>query len=304
MKSFIFTIILALSSYLIGQSFLCPSHPSLYPIFDPRLSEALPSKWRTMAEADSLVQQSESISLEGLTGLQASGSAQFSEESFLSLVCQVPTSHLVVLDLREESHGLINGLAVSWTDGKANYGNKGKSLEEVEADEQRRLQLALQSGTILIDPHGKSYQVEVKEVKTERELIESFGFTYIRLPVTDHHRPSDQAVDQFIALVKALPSNSWIHFHCKGGKGRTTTFMALYDMMLNATKVRFEDILDRQKALRGSDLFDLSKPDSYKQEPAVERLRFVRDFYTYCRQVPDFRLSWSEWVAQQSAPNL
>lgn len=42
---------------------------------------------------------------------------------------------------------------------------------------------------------------------------------------------SPENIDEFIKLYKSLPKDAWLHFHCEAGKGRTTTFLAMYDMM-------------------------------------------------------------------------
>ena len=34
-------------------------------------------------------------------------------------------------------------------------------------------------------------------------------------------------VDYFIDFVENQPENTWLHFHCKAGAGRTTTFMIM-----------------------------------------------------------------------------
>jgi hypothetical protein len=136
-------------------------------------------------------------------------------------------------------------------------------------------------------------------VKTERAVVEGFGCQYIRLPVTDLNRPSNDMVDQFIDYVITLPEDNWVHFHCKAGKGRTTTFMTLLDIMRNGQYVEFQDILARQKLIGGSDLSSIEKPDLEKSRAANERFEFVKDFYLYRLQVPDFSISWSDWVVQQ-----
>jgi hypothetical protein len=56
---------------------------------------------------------------------------------------------------------------------------------------------------------------------------------YVRIPVTDHCGPSESALAGLRARipVSTSPADAWVHFHCHGGDGRTTTFLALYDML-------------------------------------------------------------------------
>lgn len=247
---------------------------------------------------------SDSIKLDGLSDLSLSASSQFSEEELSKIINLLPSSYsIIVVDLREESHGFINGFPVSWVKGEHgeyNDANVGKSLAEIEHDEKQRLAQASQEGSIqVITKKNHSFQqLTVEAVLTEKELIESKGLTYIRLPVTDHHHPSDAIVDEFIQLVLSLPDSAWLHFHCRGGCGRTTTFLSMYDMMFNGDKVSVEDILNRQKLIGGKDLINLD-PTSYKYQPGIERLEFLRNFYKYCNQVPDFSISWSQWIVSQ-----
>src|SRR5262249_320118 len=60
-------------------------------------------------------------------------------------------------------------------------------------------------------------------------------------PVTDHFPPF-QMLEPFITLFTQIdPAKDWVHFHCHGGDGRTTTFLALYDMAYWATVYRLTD---------------------------------------------------------------
>ena len=53
----------------------------------------------------------------------------------------------------------------------------------------------------------------------------------------------------FVQLVNSELKDNWLHFHCKQGIGRTTTFMIMYDIMKNAKEVSLDDIVKRQVAL-------------------------------------------------------
>src|SRR5215510_8172034 len=50
-------------------------------------------------------------------------------------------------------------------------------------------------------------QVTVKEANIEGDLVSSAGTNYVRVAVTDHARPLDEAVNRFILAVRALPEN-------------------------------------------------------------------------------------------------
>lgn len=280
---------------MVSQSFFSSSRSALiYPAFDPIGKEL--QRWRTFQVKNS----KPGINLQGMNTLKVSGSEQFSEKTFAELVHNIPVSpqKLIVLDLRQESHGFINGEPVYWFDGNYNYANRQKSLSEIERDECQRLNLAAKSKKIMIN---HSSQVTVKSAKTERDVVEGRGSTYIRLPVTDHNPPTNQTIDQFITLINTLPNDCWLHFHCKGGKGRTSTFLTLCDIIKNAPRVSLEDILARQNLIGGYDLKDIKRGrDCVERERAYkERFEFVQKFYLYCREVPNFQISWSEWIEKE-----
>jgi hypothetical protein len=121
----------------------------------------------------------------------------------------------------------------------------------------------------------------------------------MRLPVPDHMRPSDKQVDRFVKLVRAVGKDkgTWLHVHCEAGDGRTTTFLAMYDMMHNARAVSFEDIVHRQWLLGGIDLLATNARAPWKREYARKRAEFIKKFYRYCRENKDgFKTMWSAWL--------
>lgn len=282
---------------LISQSFFGFSRTvSIYPVFDSA-SGVLPRNFRTSC----VNKMKSSLDTRGLNYLKASGSGQFSEKSLTEMLRHLALSpeKVVVMDLRQESHGFINGQPISWKDGNYNYGNLHKSQCEIESDEFQRLNSAVRAQTITVNRENEPTALKITTVKTERAVVETLGCQYIRLPVTDLNRPSNEIVDQFIDYVKTLPEDQWVHFHCKAGKGRTTTFMTMLDIMRNGQCVDFDNIIARQKLIGGSDLTSTQKPDMEKSRAAVERFDFVKKFYLYCRQVPDFTVRWSDWIDEQ-----
>ncbi|MBP2032743.1 protein tyrosine phosphatase (PTP) superfamily phosphohydrolase (DUF442 family) [Clostridium algifaecis] len=230
------------------------------------------------------------INLHGLANLNISGSSQFSENSLVlikqSLGDAMP---IIVVDLRQESHGFINGVAVSWS-GNRNKANKGLTKEEVLFDENARLQSILLDKPIYI---GNKTLIP-RKVEDEEKLVQSCGMSYMRIPVTDKEKPTNDMVDYFIKFVNSLLPNTWLHFHCKGGKGRTATFMVMYDMMKNAKNVSLQNIMNRQVLLGGKNLL---RDEPYLMNRSKQRAKLIKRFYRYCVENDDnFKTTWSQWI--------
>jgi hypothetical protein len=255
-------------------------------------SGKLPENFRIVSADDVKADREKNSKKPDLTGLQnlkMSGSAQFSQKELTAIINKIGKQQIVIFDLRQESHGFVNGDAVSYMNNNNNV-NKGLSKEECQKRETQFL-ASLKIGS-QIAYSAKSKPFTVNSVKTEEQLVKSAGLSYVRLYITDRERPSDGAVDDFLAAVKALPQSSWLHFHCMAGQGRTTTFMAMTDMMKNAKATSFDNILYRQYLLGGA---DLTAPNSV--EDWQGRFDFLKKFYTYCAENKDgFKTTWSAWV--------
>ncbi len=251
----------------------------------------------------------------GLSSLNISGSAQFGRVNLEALRERFKNSRIMVVDLRQESHGLVNGLPVSWYQGRDQL-NWGKSLEEIEFDEKERLNALLQTRAVkayaLTSPNNPGglkrgtdpVTLKVHTASTERELCEELGLYYVRLPVPDYMRPSNKQTDRFIKLVRSLGKDKdmRLHVHCEAGDGRTTTFLAMYDMMRNARSVSFDDIIRRQWLLGGMDLRSTKTSVPWKREYAEKRAKFIKDFYKYCKNNKDaFKTTWSAWLKEDAA---
>jgi Inositol hexakisphosphate len=225
----------------------------------------------------------------GLESLQASGSGQFSEDGFKSILIRLGTSQpIIIVDLRQESHGYANGIAISWYAAR-DASNVGKTLAEIEADEEMRLQNLVQQKNMTIQDvlrkeediieEATPISLTVEKVATEKELTQGFKIGYFRIPVTDHLPPTKEDVDRFLTFVQSLPAGTWLHFHCEAGDGRTTTFLSLYDMIRNGKNVSFDDIIERQYLLGGINLADIVDQSSWKYPHEVDRLKFLQEFY-------------------------
>ena len=233
------------------------------------------------------------ISHKGILNLPVSGSGQFSKENLMQLVQAVkasdlPCEKILVIDLREEPHGFLNGLPVILKLKERPFFFPEEELIAFEVD---LLQRYLE---------GQNF-VELKG-ETEKEIVLSEGLEYIRFPVLDHSHPKDPIVEKFIEIVLNEPK-TWIHVHCSAGKGRTTTFLAMADIIYNAKELSLNAILLRQKCNDGQDLRKYEKDPHYdpsKRKLYDGRLAFLKKFHTFCKENDLSQVSWSNWNASQS----
>jgi protein-tyrosine phosphatase len=266
-------------------------------IIDTENKAVLPKKFRTTKDKISSDKVG-TINLKGLSDLNMSGSGALSEKGLAAIKDKIGNRAILDVDLRQEDHGFVNGMGISWF-GKNDDANKGLTRDQIISDEKNKLNKISQDKHVTFDQlkNGKSINVlkeinDPQKVQTEEELAKTLGISYLRITVTDHEKPLDEQVDLFVKSVTNLPQDTWLHFHCRGGAGRTTTFMSMYDMMHNAKNVSYEDIMKRQTLIGGSDLLKGEDEDKTQSRPD-----FMKTFYNYCKDNNDgFKTSWSQWL--------
>jgi protein-tyrosine phosphatase len=218
--------------------------------------------------------------------LKMSGSATFSAAGakYISKVAQV----ILVIDLRQESHGLINSKPVTWQ-SEHDWANAGMGLEEVIQREKRYLSE--------VHIGEKVAGTKVRSVETEDGLVRSLGLSYVRLAVTEYVRPTNSQVDRFIEAIREMPPTSWVHIHDRTGKGRSTTFMIMYDMLRSAWNTSYEEILQRNKKLSDDDVTESAIEGDWQRPYQQDRVAFLQEFYKYAKAHPSGEgLWWSGWA--------
>jgi Inositol hexakisphosphate len=287
----------------------------------PISTQALPANFRTMQK------------IPNISGATASGSAEFSAIQFQTVLATIGQETaqfpMVVVDLRQEPHGFLylsqplNGeseIAVGWF-AERDWLNVAKGLPSILVDEASRLDSACQTANLIVyDVVTKTpaedgictatpYTVQPSGFyKSEGTHVQAYPHvSYLRLPTTDHCRPRDSEVDQFVAFEAALDPKTWLHFHCRAGDGRTTTFMVMHDIIHNAPGDSLQTILTRQgpspSGIGGIDLSKLpTNQDVFSYPFSVERVAFIKNFYSYVStaKAGGFKLTWSDWVSQQT----
>lgn len=284
-------------------------------IFDSTRGSVMPRMYRSPVFFKPSPHQK--IDITGFNQLHISGSGQYSWLELKELISHIHKKHKVsrdkiyVLDFREEPHAFINDVAVSWFYGALDV-QQNKSSSDVIDSELKRVDQVRAFPHVFINTvkkaddgmpiSKKTALYPLKVVMREQEAVKSLGANYVRVPVTDHFRPEERDVDDFVKLVKGLPSDAWLHFKCRGGKGRTTTFMSLFDIIQNPG-VAIDHILARQKAIGGTELTKATAKSGqeWKLPLAKYRLRLVQVFYEY-RHAQDGwdKMKFSDWVRKHA----
>lgn len=252
-----------------------------------------------------------SVNTLGLGRLSLSGSGSISTPEHVQRIATVAKGEFLVVSLRQEAYAAVGGHPVSWI-APEDWGNIGKTSQEIVAEERQLVDQLHRMDSVQLFSHQDAkvasdspWSVTLAKPRAieEEALIRAGGGQFARLMVTDHLRPDCEQVDEFVALIrKAAKLGTWVHVHCKGGRGRTSTHMTMYDMLYNARQVSATEILYRQTALGGS---DLTETGGKRAEQREDRLSFVLAFHEYCRENPidaPHPRTWSEWQRELPDP--
>jgi hypothetical protein len=135
-------------------------------------------------------------------------------------------------------------------------------------------------------------------VHTEAEEAKIYGLNYKNVVIGSKFTASDDKIEEIINFFDNLPDDTWLHFHCAHGSGRTSMLIVMLDVMKNAPQVALKDIVKRQYLLGSVDLFDTQvwKHGHYTQAMLDNRKKFIEDFYDFiCQRKEGGIQSWTEW---------
>lgn len=248
----------------------------------------------------------------GLDELHLSGSERLSSVEQVHRIQEAAGDLPVfVLDLRQEPHAVVGDYPVTER-GPRDWAHVDLTSDQAAAaDVDLAERLACQPSITVTHADfvkGKSddprmVTLHEQTVRTERQVVELAGAAYRRIAVTDHLRPARHAVDEFIELVRSMPQRSHLHVHCNGGRGRTTTFMCLYDMLRNARRVDASAIIERQSRLGFDYPMTTVRMDKPEKMPfQQDRLDFLHEFHRYAQANPGGQpKTWSQWREQPQA---
>lgn len=195
---------------------------------------------------------------------------------------------LTIFDLRQEPHGLVNDQPIAWM-APHNFGSVDLTLDEAIRRE-RRLLGDLQIGEKILG-------ITIKSIETEESMVRTSGHQYVRFIVTEHLRPIDGEVDRFVEKISTLPEKTWVHIHDRTGEGRSSMFMLMYDFLVSARYLSFEEIVEKHRKLGSIDLMKSGTDTDWNHTYKKERADFIREFYKYAKENPrGENMTWSQWL--------
>lgn len=228
-----------------------------------------------------------------IPSLNISGSSEFTLSQLVNIKNKISNNNVVIVDLRQESHGFVNDVPFSIYSFYELI-NNGLDTDKTIDSEKQALKSIKKDSTVLIFNKEPVLEktITVNEVKSESDIVNGYGLDYRRFSVRDGSIPSTKVVDDFVNFIKELPSTTHIHFHCLEGEGRTTTFMALHQMMKNTEKLSLDSILNEQINVGGIVLTNNKS-----------RHKFLEYFYEYSLEniSTNFKTPYSEWLSTKSS---
>ncbi|MBY0291713.1 MAG: hypothetical protein K2W92_00255 [Alphaproteobacteria bacterium] len=228
------------------------------------------------------ISSSENVNLTGLRNIQASGG---NAPRFADLTRRL--SHInknkIIVDVKCEYHGYINSIPTTFL----GYGLPNPGL-------RRYIRRFLWTG---------SFNERTDLVTTEAEEAKKYGFIYRAVTIGSKFAATDDNIDDIMNFFDTLPKDAWLHIHCTNGKGRTSTILAMLDIMHNAPQVTLADIVKRHHLLGSVNLFNTTvwAKGTYSKDQLVARKKFLINFYDFiCQRKAGGIQQWSNWHPQKT----
>ncbi|MBY0272083.1 MAG: hypothetical protein K2X02_01525 [Alphaproteobacteria bacterium] len=234
--------------------------------------------FRTMQDR---ISSAEQVDLNGLRELQASGGSSIDFDDLKKRLSHI-RSRIIIVDGTRQSKGYIKNISTAFL----NYRSNNSDLRHFI----RRL------------IYTYSLEERPELVIPESIVAKQYGFDYKNIRIESKCISPDEAINVFVNFIDTLPENTWLHFHCRHGKGRTSMMLTMYDIMKNAPTVSLQNIVKRQHLLGSVDLSNTTswKRGTYTSKTLENRKNFIEQFYNFiCQRKAGGIQKWSEWRRQQ-----
>ena len=148
---------------------------------------------------------------------------------------------------------------------------------------------------------GEWTKSHIKKVgKKKAAQVSRQGLDTLRVSGSAQPSPAGLALvrDEILRFYHSLPENAWVHFHCRAGKGRTTSLCLMFDILRNPD-LDYETLALRQYLLRGKNMLDEVSVHSL-DGILMKQSKMLPLFYQYVNteRFSDTPLSWSEWLSR------
>jgi hypothetical protein len=224
---------------------------------------------------------------EGLDDLFISTSEQLTEKELESLPGRLNNpAKILILDLRSDMHGFVNGEPVQFHAGPLSKRSLGD-----EQDVSRQIKMC--DTMYLTDRHARDISndgivIDVQSLCTEPDLVKRLGYDYERMPLDFTQSFDADFIDTFVKRIDTKPADTWIHIHDTDGLLSTSLLFVMTDMLKNAHRIDYKDIIMRHVAFGGID-FGLKRHAAFAD--------FLKQFYRYALEHNgNPMLTWSEWL--------
>ena len=145
-----------------------------------------------------------------------------------------------------------------------------------------------------------------EQVLNEGDTLKQMGIHYIKYELfRKNFSVHWEFVDKLVELFESFPDNAWVHFHCAGGRGRTTTVAIMYDIFRNGTSQPLETITQHHFCIGGEDMMDtaLVPKGTWTKEKLEGRKALIQTFYKYMSSSDGYpNKTWSQWLEDHDIP--
>lgn len=204
--------------------------------------------------------------------------------------------NLYVMNLLEEEPYYYQGRCLRWF----GLGYTPKDLGKIEPQKKLKrtfyrwfVRQAYQVPSNLDTPEGQ------KDLKSEEDIFRELGAHYFTpLMGNIEFLANQDFMDDVIRFFEQIPPDGILYIHCLHGKGRTTTFLVLYDIFRNGKQLKLEEITIRQHCFGREDVLDtvVWERGTWSQDGLNARKDLVERFYEYMNSPDGYpHQKWSQW---------
>lgn len=234
------------------------------------------------------------VNFQGFQDLRAHGSGLINFKDFKKNFKYDPKK-LYVINLLEGDIYYYKERCLWWYGLKYTQPNLGEILDEKPNRKFGKIFVRLIYGSPPVD--------DLSNLQTERELFTQMGAHYFMPLKNDPDWLGNQSyIDDLVAFFNQLPEDAHLYIHCMNGRGRTTTFLVLYDIFKNGKKMPLSEIVNRHYCIGREDLFNTTvwRQGNWTREGLEARKALIENFYAFMTSPDGYpQKTWAQWCAKK-----